>query len=280
MPGKPSGMRIRGAGRGRKSLAARADRHELYEAAVQDPPTEVELVARQFKRLRKRRGLTLREDFCGTGVFSLAWAQSHKEREAWGLDLDRETLDWGTVQRLRPAGEAVGARVHLLERNVMTGLRKRVDLVCAFNFSYWIFKTRAELLRYFKAARRGLVDDGLFFLDAFGGTEVPMRDRNERSERGFVYEWEHEHFDALTNELRCAIHFSFSDGSKIERAFAYDWRMWTLPEIKELLLEAGFSKVRFLWERSDEDGDGTGAYYEPKTADNEGLWWAYIVAER
>ncbi len=31
---------------------------------------------------------------------------------------------------------------------------------------------------------------------------------------------------------------------------------------------------------TDDDGDGTGAYFEPKVEDNEGLWWAYIVAER
>lgn len=280
MPGKPKGMRIRGAGRGRKSMAARADRHALYELAVQDPETEVDLVSRNFKRLRGVPARTVREDFCGTGVFSIAWAKSHKKREAWGLDLDRATLAWGRKHHLAEVSDKVAARVHLLEQNVLDPAPKKVDLICAFNFSYWIFKTRPELLTYFKAARRGLKRKGLFFLDAFGGTEAPMADINKRKEKGFVYVWEHERYDALTNEIQCAIHFEFSDGSKIQRAFAYDWRMWSLAETRELLLEAGFSKVRFLWERSDEDGEGTGRYYEPKRADNEGLWWAYIVAER
>jgi len=29
----------------------------------------------------------------------------------------------------------------------------------------------------------------------------------------------------------------------LDRAFSYYWRMWTLPELQELLQEAGFVKV-------------------------------------
>jgi hypothetical protein len=272
-------LRIKGAGRGKRSMAARADKHELYEQAVQDPQTEVAMVARSYRRIRKKDARSLREDFCGTAVFSVEWAKSHPKREAWGLDLDRPTLDWGLAKRVEPAGEEVASRVHLSCKNVLEGLSRKVDVCCAFNFSYWIFHRREQVIEYFKAVHRGLEKDGLFFLDAMGGTEVPQSDENKREEEGFVYSWEHLSFDALTSNLRCAIHFEFDDGSAIENAFYYDWRLWSLPEVKEMLLEAGFSKVRFLWEREDEDGDGTGSYYEPKRVDNEGLWWAYIVGE-
>lgn len=272
-------MRIRSNGLGRRSMAAKAERHDLYERSVQDPPTEVELVARTFKRIRKRNALTIREDFCGTAVFSLAWADSHPERQAWGIDLDQPTLDWGYEHRISRAEPEVAKRVNLLCENVLAGKGPKTDITVAFNFSYWLFETRELLRAYFKTARKGLKKDGLFFLDCFGGTEVPMADDNRRRENGFVYRWEQEFFDALTHHFKCAIHFEFPDGSSIERAFQYEWRFWTLPEIRELLLEAGFSRVRILWERTDEDGEGTGAYYEPKNADNEGLWWAYIIAE-
>lgn len=275
--GRPS-KRIKG-GRRKKSMAVLADQHELYEEAVQDPEIEVGFVARTYKRLRKKKALLLREDFCGTAVFSVEWAKSHPKRQAWGLDLDEPTLNWGVENRVLPAGADVASRVHLSCQDVLKPSAKKVDLCCAFNFSYWIFHTRGEVIAYFKAARRGLKKDGLFFLDAMGGTEVPLEDNNAREEDGFVYRWEHVSFDALTNNLRCAIHFEFKDGSSIENAFFYDWRLWSLPEVKEMLIEAGFSRVRFLWERDDEDGDGTGRYFEPKTVDNEGLWWAYIVAE-
>ena len=272
--------RIKGAGRGKKSMAARADRHQLYEAAVQDPESEVAFVQRTYQRLRKKPAMRLREDFCGTAYFSVHWAQTHAGREAWGLDLAQPTLDWGRAHHVEPAGDAVASRVHLLCENVLRGKTPKVDVCCAFNFSYWIFQERASLLSYFKAVRKALRSDGIFFLDAMGGTDVPQHDVNARREDGFIYRWEHIDYNALTNNLRCAIHFEFDDGSSIENAFFYDWRLWSLPEIKEMLTEAGFSKVRFMFERTDEDGEGTGAYFEPKVEDNEGLWWAYIVAER
>ena len=39
----------------------------------------------------------------------------------------------------------------------------RVDVVGAFNFSYWVFKTRPDMLRYFRRVRQALVTDGVFF---------------------------------------------------------------------------------------------------------------------
>ena len=51
-------------------------------------------------------------------------------------------------------------------------------------------------------------------------------------------------------------------------------------ELRELLEEAGFRRVRTLWEKSDEDGEGTGEFYEPKKVGNEASWWTYMIAER
>ena len=46
------------------------------------------------------------------------------------------------------------------------------------------------------------------------------------------------------------------------------WRLWSLVEIKELLLEAGFSRVRLYWERTDEDDEGTGKRGRPRVSEN------------
>ncbi|HLT36150.1 MAG TPA: hypothetical protein VK034_07690, partial [Enhygromyxa sp.] len=59
---------------------------------------------------------------------------------------------------------------------------------------------------------------------------------------------------------------------------------WTLPELRELLLEAGFTKVR-IWteldedEDEDDDEDDDREYHEVDELDNEGSWWVYISAE-
>ena len=55
--------------------------------------------------------------------------------------------------------------------------------------------------------------------------------------------------------MQCHIHFKFPDKTKIKNAFTYNWRLWTMVEIRELLSEAGFANVVVYWEGEDEDGD-------------------------
>jgi hypothetical protein len=269
--------------------ASQADRHELYELAVQDPPSEVRFVGQTFKRLRGRNALSMREDFAGTSVFCLEWVRSHKQRTAIAVDLDRPTLDWGLTKRIRPAGPAIEQRITQRCANVLDPQPPLVDVAVGFNFSYWCFDTRAALLEYFRAARAGLVADGMLVLDAYGGTEVEQHDVTRRECRDpqgiinggkpYTYIWEQIDYNPVDAHMNCAIHFEFEDGSRIDRAFDYSWRVWSLPEIRELLLEAGFKRVAVWVEDEDEDGDGTGEFHEATEFDNQGVWWVYITAE-
>lgn len=261
-------------------MSAQADRHELYETAVQDPESDADTLARFYKRFRKRDAMILREDFCGTATLSTAWAKSKKGRRSIGIDLDLPTMHWGRKRHIEPAGPEVERRVRLHHANVLDGVGGKADITCALNFSYCVFQQRADLLAYFRVARRKLAADGIFALDVLGGTESMGEELMERGYDGFTYQWEQTEFCALTHHLLCHIHFVFPDGSMLRRAFTYDWRLWTVPELRDLLYEAGFSKVHLLWERTDDEGEGTGAYYEPKIVENQESWWTYIVAER
>ncbi len=162
----------------------------------------------------------------------------------------------------------------------MDGAGPKADITCALNFSYFIFKERQQLLRYFKAAYGALKRDGIFVLDLLGGPDAMGTDENREKLRGFTYIWEQASFDPLTHAFRCHIHFELPGGKHMKRAFTYDWRLWTAPELRDLLHEAGFAKVHLMWEKTDADGDGLGVYYEPKRAQNEACWWTYVVAER
>lgn len=265
----------------RRTLAAQADRHELYEASVQDPPTEVEVFDRLFRRYRGRRPLSLREDFCGTACLAVTWAGSGPKRTAIGVDLDRPTLDWGIERHLEAAPKEVQSRVKLYEADVLDGVGTKTDLTVALNFSYCIFKKRDELRRYFEVVREHLAKDGAFLLDAYGGWEAMGLDQTERDVGPCLYQWDQERFDPLTHETLCHIHFVFDDGSEMRKAFTYDWRLWTVPELREVLAEAGFSRVRVLWEKTSNDDDNPGALYEPKRpVDNQESWWTYIFAEK
>ena len=237
-------------------------------------------MSNKFRRLRGRHARTLREDFGGTGIFALEWARSRRDRVATAIDLDAATQRWGLDHRVAKAPARVRERVTFMHANVLDGVGPTADVVVAFNFSYWIFKTRDQLRDYFRAAWNKLGRDGVMFLDAFGGTDVPQVDEHRVDHGDFVYVWEQRHFDVLSHDFECAISFEFADGSSISPAFEYKWRLWSLVEIKELLLEAGFSRVHLYWEATDAEGDGTGRFFEPASAENDQVWWTYLAAEK
>jgi hypothetical protein len=93
---------------------------------------------------------------------------------------------------------------------------------------------------------------------------------------GFTYVWDQDQFDPITHACTNHIHFEFKDGTKLKKAFTYEWRFWSIVEISELLTEAGFSEVRVYWDRA-EDGEDED-YRRTTKAENQPGWLAYIVA--
>ena len=112
-----------------------------------------------------------------------------------------------------------------------------------------------------------------------------MKEEREVEDKNCTYVWDQAKFNPITHDFLCYIHFEFPDGSRLKRAYTYDWRLWTLPELREVLSEAGFSRVHVFWERFEDDPEGgeeqisTGEYRETLKANNQQAWVAYIVAE-
>jgi hypothetical protein len=291
------------------TLAEQAELHELYQSSVQSPEADCELFATIYEELRGRAPKVLREDFCGTALLSTTWCLEDPERRAVGVDLDGPTLDWGRAHNVEPNSEALGDRLTLVQGDVLEvdGL-ELADVTAALNFSFCIFKQRATLRRYFEQAHAGLAEGGLLFLELFGGTNAIDTDEEVRELDDHTYVWEQESFNPITNDIVCHIHFEFEDGSKIERAFTYEWRLWSIPELRDLLEEVGFSKVRVYWEKVEEDEDedddedddefeddededededdddddmleGTGEYEEVEEVEQQESWLVYVVAE-
>lgn len=262
------------------SMAETADRHELYEASVQDVEVEIDFLDETYETLRGRKAVRFREDFCGTASAACEWVRRRPGNEAVGVDLDRPTLDWGIDHRVSKLSADGQLRVKLIQDDVCTVTAPASDIVGAFNFSYFTFKTRDALRAYFANVYRGLAGDGLFVLDAFGGSEAISEMKEKTELDGFTYVWHQARYEPVTGHIRCHIHFHFDDGSKMKKAFTYEWRLWTLPEIRELLLEAGFAKVTVYWEGTDGDGEGNGVYEPDPRGEADPAWIAYIVAER
>ena len=263
------------------SMAEQADRHECYEASVQDPESELEFVSETFRELTGRKLKSIREDFCGTGNTACAWVADGKSHSAIGIDLDAEVMAWGRAHHVSALSDSARARFDMIQADVLEYRGKPVDAILAMNFSYYLFTTRERLRAYFKNALAGLKDDGILFLDAFGGYEA-HQELEERTEHDdFTYVWDQAEFNPINQQMTCRIHFEFPDGSELKTAFEYHWRLWTLPEIRELLLEAGFATATVYWEGTDEETDeGDGIYSPSEQGDADAGWIAYLVATK
>ena len=259
--------------------AEQADKHVLYEQSVQCVDAEIDFVDATFEALRGRKAKTIREDFCGTTNSSCEWVKRRDDNIAYSVDLDPDVLEWGKNNKISKLTEGQAKRVNIIEANVLDVDVEAIDAVLAMNFSYWLFKDRASLLDYFQRVYGSLVDDGVFFLDSFGGYEAFREMEESTKQDGFTYVWDQAHYNPITGEGLFHIHFKFKDGSQLRKAFTYDWRVWTLPEIQELLSEAGFSPAIY-WEGTDEDGDGNGIFEETREGEADAGWIAYIVARK
>lgn len=174
-----------------------------------------------------------------------------------------------------------------MKRNVQLVPR---DIVCAFNYSCCCLHKRAELVLYFKHVLGVLSKKGgIFVMDLYGGTSSESKIRLQRRFPNFTYIWEQAEFDIIGRKTRISLHFHLQKQQrKLRHAFSYSWRLWSLPEIKDCLEEAGFQSVHF-WIRQMPDteanrrteGFGAGRdikYEEVKTFEQEDAWNAYIVA--
>lgn len=265
--------------RGKRLTARTADKHALYTLAVQAPDTDARFLSRHFRRLTGRPLRLLREDFCGTAALSCAFVRLHRGNRALGVDLDRATLDWGRRHHLAALRPDQRARVHLVQADVLDVRRPRADMVAAMNFSYSVFKTRSALRAYFANARRSLAEDGVILVDVWGGSQTQVVQEEEREIDGFTYVWDQHDFDPLTYHTICKIHFRFPDGSVLRNAFVYDWRLWTIPELREVMEEVGFRDVHVLWESTDlATGEGNGVFRKVRRGHPDDAWIAYVVA--
>jgi len=264
----------------RRAATVPADRHWLYQEAVQSPEVHVAFFDRVYRRQNGRLPTLLKEDFCGTAFLSAHWVATRAKNVAVGVDLDTETLAWGRRHNLAPLSPEQRSRITLVRDDVRHVTRPKVDVIAALNFSYFEFKTREDLRAYFAVARRSLRPGGVLVLDMFGGWEAQMEITDKTRNRGFTYVWEQERYDPITHLTRFFIHFKlYGSGRLIRRAFEYNWRQWTIPEVREVLAEAGLGKVDVYWEGFDKkSGEGNGVFTLANRAENCPGWIAMLVA--
>lgn len=262
--------------------ADKADKYHCYQESVQSPEHEIEFFEQAYRDAFHRKPSSLREDFCGTFAVCCGWVASNRNRTAVGVDLDPEPLAWGKEHNLCRLSSSQKKRVRLLQQDVRKANRPQVDILTAQNFSFWIFKTRKEIIEYFRIARANLKNDGIMIMDMMGGGECQNEDQTDartikKGKNGFKYYWQQARFNPINHDATFYISFKFSDGSRIKRAFEYNWRFWSIPEVREMLAEAGFSESHVYWEETDDDDEDTGNWNRQTDAPSDPSWISYIV---
>ncbi len=265
--------------RKRWRTAATSDPHELYELAVQGTESDCQFIDRVYGQLRGKKPHRLREDFCASAQMVREWVNWRKTNTATGVDIDAGIVRHAK-SRLASLPAAGRARARIIRGDVRRVHTDLADVLLALNFSYFVFKTRRSLRDYFIHARANVKPDGLIIVDAYGGSGSWEEREEERALDGFVYVWDQNKVNPVTHEVRNHIHFRFPDGSELRRAFTYDWRLWTIPEITETLVEAGFVNPVVYWEGTDrKTGEGNGVFKPTKAGEACEGWIVYIAAE-
>lgn len=242
------------------------DKYDLYELCAQAPARD----ARFLRAIHGGSPRVLGEDFSGGGAIAKEWVRLFRGARAVAVDLDEEPLE-----RLR---KVKGITVVCDD---VRRAKQRVDLIADLNFSICELHTRRELVAYLKHARTRLGRNGVFVCDVYGGSDAFYTGVIEERKVGpngekIVYEWEQRHADALTGRVVNAMHFKVSPrGAKggreskrgktspsvvLRDAFMYHWRLWSVPELREAMSDAGFSRTE-VYPRFAEAVDSEGNFY-------------------
>ena len=253
------------------------DKYAYYQKAVQSPDSDAEFLQKIYTEINEKPGQHMREDFCAAFALCCEWVKLDAANRATGIDLDPEPVAYGRENYLSALTAEQQSRVELLEADVISTELPKADIISALNFSYFGLKERPMLLDYFKSCLATLNDDGILVLDSFGGSDCMEPNEHETEHDDFSYFWDQDSYHPLTNEAMFYIHFKRKGEAKREKVFTYDWRLWSIAEITDLLAEAGFSSSHIYWEGTDEDGDGNGEFERTTEGELCEAYVAYIV---
>lgn len=257
------------------------DKYALYHKSVQNPEADIAFMKKAWKRkYDPSQFRTLREDFCGTFANTVAWVKKSQAHHGVGVDLDPEPISYGKKHYLSQLSSEQKTRINIVQDNVLAKDLPKADVVCAFNFSYYIFQDRKTLLSYFTNVYKKLNKQGMFIVDCFGGakTHIPNDHRVNFPSDKYIYSFEQTSFDPIQSRGKFAIHFLFKEGRSLKNAFTYDWRLWTIKEIREIMEESGFSSSIVLWEGVNQNGTGNGVFRVKESGEECESWTGYIAA--
>jgi hypothetical protein len=246
------------------------DKHDLYELCVQSPKDLVPLVC----AIHGNEPKILGEDFAGTSALSHLWVE--KNTAAIAVDLDADALAF--------RGEHPQITKHCCD---VREISDECDVIFVGNFSIGYLHTRTELVEYLKHTRQRLeASNGVFICDTYGGETAYTLGGVHRAHpmpggKLCRYTWEQHEADPTTGMVTNLIHFRIERAGVIEDeifdAFVYEWRLWSIPELRDAMADAGFTQSQVYAKLADAVDEEGNAYITPVQDAAEELEDSFIV---
>lgn len=251
------------------------DRYALYQLCAQSPERDAKVIAAIHAdqagatrgKAPRTAGLILGEDFCADAALALAWCRLNTSNRAVAVDHDASVL----------ARAKHHPRLQRVHSDVMHA-SLRADLIAVLNFSICELHARRSLVAYLSHARERLAHSnrgggaGTFLCDIYAGPDAGTLGTQwqtfETPDGTRVrYAWEQRVYDPLTARVVNAMHFEVRParvGTKrpatkqpatkppakraaatlrLHDAFVYHWRLWSVPELRDAMIEAGFART-------------------------------------
>ncbi len=253
------------------------DKYFYYKNSVQSPKEDIRFFKSVYKDFFKKKPRIFREDFCGSFYVSFHWVKDHPQNQAIVIDSDKDPLEYGKKNHLSQLNSSQKSRLKIVNKNVLRPHLPSAELITVSNFSYFTLKKRESLVQYFKNIKKALFRPGLFLIDAVGGPDCHGLSEEKVEHDDFNYYWEQSTFDPISHYAQFYIHFKRKGERKQKKAFSYQWRIWSLPELQDALRSAGFSKIHIYWEQTDKNGEGSGQFKKSKKGDICDTWIAYLA---
>ncbi len=239
----------------------RNELHSLYEICVQRPVTIARLIRSAHAQLADPGSpppRTLHEDFSGTAAISRAWVASDPLAHAVATDLDPLAIAFGQSRAAELGLDPSRIAWRTLDvRAAHTHASTHpAHAIFVGNFSIGELHNRADLIAYLQAARARLCPQGLFICDTYGGAAAFRTGLVHRTHPGrkpaerILYTWEQRSIDPFTARVVNALHFRIEVAGEIIAqhfdAFVYHWRLWSVPELRDAMHEAGFASTKVI----------------------------------
>lgn len=258
------------------------DKYDLYIESVQDPEGVVRFLDHIYRNKMFHDPyipFMLREDFAGTGINCHEWLKSNSVPEpshnkAMAVDIDSEPIQKG-VDMFGDTYHGNRMYFHCEDSFVYD---EPADMIICLNSSIFSVHSREELLRYFNDSYRRLDrDDGVFIFEIYGGPFAYMPGKDEVGFDDFTFVWQQEEVDLLSGHSKNSISFKIPDGDDMERAFTYDHRIWSFPELMDILGETDFRDTEVYLNTDFESSKEPDSYEPVDKVDVNTSFEAYIV---